>query len=88
MCVQGKKRKDTVCIVLVDDTVEEAKIRMNKTVRNNLRVRLGDIVSVHQVSTCFSLSARPSHAMTLELRIASFPADTAAALISAAPQKR
>ncbi len=47
---QGKKRKDTVCIVLMDDTVEEAKIRMNKTVRNNLRVRLGDIVSVHQVS--------------------------------------
>ncbi|CAK0753364.1 AAA ATPase, CDC48 sub [Coccomyxa viridis] len=46
--LKGKKRKDTVCIVLVDDTVEEAKIRMNKTVRNNLRVRLGDIVSVHQ----------------------------------------
>ena len=39
-----------MCIVLMDDTVEEAKIRMNKTVRNNLRVRLGDIVSVHQVS--------------------------------------
>ena len=49
ICVQGKKRKDTVCIVLVDDTVEEAKIRMNKTFRNNLRVRLGDLVSVHQV---------------------------------------
>ena len=44
---QGKKRKDTVCIVLADDTVEEAKIRMNKVVRKNLRVRLGDIVSVH-----------------------------------------
>ena len=28
--LQGKKRKDTVCIVLADDTVEEAKIRMNK----------------------------------------------------------
>lgn len=47
--MQGKKRKDTVCIVLADDTVEESKIRMNKTVRKNLRVRLGDIVSVHQV---------------------------------------
>ena len=47
-CLQGKKRKDTVCIVLADDTVEEAKIRMNKTVRKNLRVRLGDVVSVHQ----------------------------------------
>jgi len=46
--LKGKKRKDTVCIVLHDETVEEAKIRMNKVVRNNLRVRLGDIVSVHQ----------------------------------------
>jgi hypothetical protein len=48
--VQGKKRKDTVCIVLSDETVEEAKIRINKVVRKNLRVKLGDIVSVHQVS--------------------------------------
>jgi hypothetical protein len=38
-----------VCIVLGDDTVEEAKVRMNKVVRHNLRVRLGDVVSVHQV---------------------------------------
>ena len=47
---QGKKRKDTVCIVLADDTVEESKIRINKVVRKNLRVRLADVVSVHQVS--------------------------------------
>lgn len=56
LALQGKKRKDTVCIVLADDTVEEAKIRLNKVVRNNLRVRLGDVVSVHQVSNlseCF-----------------------------------
>jgi len=46
--IKGKKRKDTVCIVLHDETVEETKIRMNKVVRNNLRVRLGDIISVHQ----------------------------------------
>ena len=49
MRFQGKKRKDTVCIVLADDAVEEPKIKMNKTVRKNLRVRLGDVVSVHQV---------------------------------------
>lgn len=54
--MQGKKRKDTVCIVLADDTVEEAKIRLNKVVRNNLRVRLGDVVSVHQVSDCTSFA--------------------------------
>ena len=46
--MQGKKRKDTVCIVLADDTCEETRIRMNKVVRANLRVRLGDVVSVHQ----------------------------------------
>lgn len=45
--IKGKKRKDTVCIVLHDETVEESKIRMNKVVRSNLRVRLGDLVSVH-----------------------------------------
>jgi len=46
--IKGKKRKETVCIVLHDETVEESKIRMNKVVRNNLRVRLGDVASVHQ----------------------------------------
>ncbi|CAN7113474.1 unnamed protein product [Brassica rapa subsp. narinosa] len=46
--IKGKKRKDTVCIALADDSCEEPKIRMNKVVRSNLRVRLGDVVSVHQ----------------------------------------
>eukprot|EP01067_Filipodium_phascolosomae_P001785 Filipodium_phascolosomae@DN2144_c0_g1_i2.p1 len=44
--VKGKKRHDTVCIVLADPDLEESKIRLNKVVRSNLRVRLGDIVSV------------------------------------------
>lgn len=48
LVLQGKKRKDTVCIALADDSCEEPKIRMNKVVRSNLRVRLGDVVSVHQ----------------------------------------
>jgi transitional endoplasmic reticulum ATPase len=46
--IKGKKRRDTVCIVLHDETVEESRIRMNKVVRANLRVRLGDLISVHQ----------------------------------------
>ena len=45
--VKGKKRKDTVLIVLADDTCDEAKVRVNKVVRSNLRVRLGDVVTVH-----------------------------------------
>lgn len=48
MIIQGKKRRDTVCVVLSDEQCEEPKIRMNKIVRANLRVRLGDVVSVHQ----------------------------------------
>ncbi|RWW80364.1 hypothetical protein BHE74_00011297 [Ensete ventricosum] len=46
--LKGKKRRDTICIALADDTCDEPKIRMNKVVRSNLRVRLGDVVSVHQ----------------------------------------
>lgn len=44
----GKKRRDTVLIVLSSDDVEEGKIQMNKVARNNLRVKLGDIAVVHQ----------------------------------------
>jgi hypothetical protein len=47
--LKGKKRRDTVCIVLADETCEENKIRMNKSIRKNLRIRLGDLVSIHQV---------------------------------------
>lgn len=46
--IKGRKRRDTVCIVLADETCEDPKIKVNRVVRNNLRVRLGDIVSVHQ----------------------------------------
>merc|ERR1719408_161882 len=45
--VKGKKRKDTVCFVLADENLDDQRIRMNKVVRKNLRVRLGDIISVH-----------------------------------------
>mmetsp|Transcript_26025 Transcript_26025/g.29786 ORF Transcript_26025/g.29786 Transcript_26025/m.29786 type:complete len:798 (+) Transcript_26025:485-2878(+) len=45
--LKGKKRHDTVCIALTDKDLEDEKIRMNKVVRKNLRVRLGDVVSVH-----------------------------------------
>merc|ERR1719453_1227636 len=45
--LKGKKRKDTVCIVLADEGLDENKVRLNKVVRKNLRVKLGDIISVH-----------------------------------------
>ncbi|MCO5602434.1 hypothetical protein L7F22_056566 [Adiantum nelumboides] len=43
-----KKRKDTIAIVLADDTCDEHKIRINKVVTANVRVRLGDVISIHQ----------------------------------------
>ena len=45
--LKGKKRKDTVTIALAveeGDDLPDDKIRMNKVVRNNLRVRFGDVV--------------------------------------------
>jgi transitional endoplasmic reticulum ATPase len=44
--IKGKKRKETLVVALVDNKLEDGKIRMNKTVRKNLRVRLGDIVQI------------------------------------------
>ncbi|KAH0629617.1 hypothetical protein JD844_011828 [Phrynosoma platyrhinos] len=43
--LKGKKHRETVCIVLTDDSCQNEKIRMNRVTRNNLRVRLGDVVS-------------------------------------------
>eukprot|EP01097_Dermamoeba_algensis_P000474 TRINITY_DN1163_c0_g1_i1.p1 TRINITY_DN1163_c0_g1~~TRINITY_DN1163_c0_g1_i1.p1 ORF type:complete len:800 (+),score=237.86 TRINITY_DN1163_c0_g1_i1:75-2474(+) len=48
--LKGKKRRETICIALVDETLDPTKIRMNKVVRGNLRVRLADVVSVHACS--------------------------------------
>jgi len=44
--IKGKKGHDTVCIVLHNEETADANIRMNKVVRKNLRVRLGDIVTI------------------------------------------
>lgn len=45
--VKGKKRKDTVLIVLADDELDDGSARMNRVVRHNLRVKHGDVVTVH-----------------------------------------
>ncbi|KPM10270.1 transitional endoplasmic reticulum ATPase TER94-like protein [Sarcoptes scabiei] len=44
--LKGKKRRNTVCIVLSDETCPNEHIRMNRCVRTNLRVRFGDVVSI------------------------------------------
>jgi len=44
--IKGKKRRETVAIALLDDKCANDKVRMNRCVRNNVRVRLGDVVSI------------------------------------------
>lgn len=46
--IKGKRGKETVCVVLGDEGVDPNMIRMNKIVRKNLKVRLGDIVTVNE----------------------------------------
>eukprot|EP01083_Nonionella_stella_P186895 685486_1 len=45
--IKGKKRHSTVCIALANEQTDDGKIRMNRVIRKNLRVRLGDVVSLH-----------------------------------------
>eukprot|EP00827_Trimyema_finlayi_P002146 TRINITY_DN202_c0_g1_i7.p1 TRINITY_DN202_c0_g1~~TRINITY_DN202_c0_g1_i7.p1 ORF type:complete len:797 (+),score=344.05 TRINITY_DN202_c0_g1_i7:70-2460(+) len=54
--LKGKKRKETLCIALIEDGMEDEKIKMNKVVRKNLRVRLGDVVVVKPCSDCPNLT--------------------------------
>jgi transitional endoplasmic reticulum ATPase len=46
--LKGKKRKETIAIALPDESgdLTDDKIRMNKVLRKNVRVRLGDVVSI------------------------------------------
>jgi transitional endoplasmic reticulum ATPase len=44
--IKGKRGRETVCIVLGDDTCDKNNIKINKVVRKNLRVRLGDVITV------------------------------------------
>lgn len=45
--LKGKKRKETIAIALPDEGgLEDEKVRMNKVIRRNLRLRLGDVVSI------------------------------------------
>ena len=48
--LKGKRRNEAVCILLADETVSDEKIRINRCVRNNLRVRLGDIVRYNHIA--------------------------------------
>ena len=44
--LKGKEGKESACMVISHHTLTDDKIGMNGVVRNNLRVRLGDIVAI------------------------------------------
>jgi transitional endoplasmic reticulum ATPase len=46
--LKGKKRRETICIVLSDDTCQDDRIRVNAVVQNNLCVHTGDIISIQE----------------------------------------
>ncbi|OHT07071.1 Cell division cycle protein 48 like protein [Tritrichomonas foetus] len=50
--LKGKRRRDTLALALSEEDCEVAKIQMNRVIRKNLNVYLGDVVSVHRVKDC------------------------------------
>ena len=46
--LQWEKLRNTVLIFRTSDDVKEGRIQINKAARNNLQVKLGDLVNVHQ----------------------------------------
>ena len=48
--IKGKKRKDTVSIIMTDDSCEDKKIRLNEVIRKNIGDKIGDIITIHAFS--------------------------------------
>jgi len=45
--IRGKRKHETVCVAISDEETDDHKVRMNSVVRKNLRIKLGDVVSIH-----------------------------------------
>ncbi|PVH36900.1 hypothetical protein PAHAL_6G193900 [Panicum hallii] len=46
--LRGKRRRETVCYALPDESCPEGRVRIGRGVRGNLRVKLGDVVTVNR----------------------------------------
>ena len=44
--LRGKRRNKTLVIAIKDNKLDAGKIAINKVVRNNLKVKLADLVTV------------------------------------------
>ena len=45
--LKGMRKRETLCVVMSDDNLSDDKMLINKIVRNNLRVKLGDTATIH-----------------------------------------
>jgi len=49
--LKGKRRKKTMCIAIRDNTIKDAqKIAINKVTRNNIRSKLGDVITLNSLA--------------------------------------
>ncbi len=63
--LKGKKNRTTVCIALGEDTgTDDNSVRLNKCVRKNLRVKLGDYIHITQFDEI--QSAKKVHILPLD----------------------
>ncbi|PNT68092.1 cell division cycle protein 48 homolog [Brachypodium distachyon] len=46
--LRGKRRRDTVCYAVSDESCPDSKARVSRVVRANLRLHLGDLVTVNR----------------------------------------
>lgn len=44
--LKGKRRNKTLCIAIRDNKLDTQKVAINKVVRNNLKIKLGDLTTV------------------------------------------
>ena len=42
--LKGKQGKETLCVALTDHTMADDRVRINRCVRNNLCVKIGDVI--------------------------------------------
>mmetsp|Transcript_12626 Transcript_12626/g.18965 ORF Transcript_12626/g.18965 Transcript_12626/m.18965 type:complete len:959 (+) Transcript_12626:31-2907(+) len=60
--LKGKKKTTTIAIITSDPSVSYAKVRVPSTIRSNLRIRLGDTVSIsslQEVKAAKSITVQP-----------------------------
>lgn len=63
--LKGKKKRSTVCIALGEDEgCDDNSIRMNKCIRKNLRVKLGDFIHISQFDNI--QSAKKVHILPID----------------------